>query len=73
LDNKSLERSKALMEKTKYTSINVKLKNKEELLLKQKDLVMLSKKQIEDKKVELVKEKLEKSKQFEFIFLFKYQ
>ncbi len=73
MDNKSLERSKALMEKTKYTSINVKLKNKEELLLKQKDLVMLSKKQIEDKKVELVKEKLEKSKQFEFIFLFKYQ
>jgi hypothetical protein len=59
-----------LLEKTKYTSINIKLKKKEESLLIQKDLIMLSKKQVEDKKVEMVKEKLEKTKQLNYFVLY---
>ena len=59
----SYERSKALLEKTKYALASSELKKNEDYLTMQKDQKAFARKKIEDHKVDLVKKKLEKTKQ----------
>lgn len=59
----SLERSKALLEKTKYALANNELKKNEELLQSQKEAKAFERQRTEDLKVVTIKKKLQKTKE----------
>ncbi len=60
---KSYERSKALLEKTKYSVIDTQLKKNEKLLSKQKEANFYKRLNIEENKITVMKKKLDQSKQ----------
>lgn len=63
--NADYERSKALLEKSKYTTVDGQLRKSENLVQKQKESVFYERKKGEDEKLTVLKKRLEKSKQIE--------
>jgi len=61
--HQSYQRSKALLEKTKYALADFEIKKNEEKIIKSKDQKAQERQKIEEKKVELVRKRLEKEKQ----------
>ena len=59
----SYDRSKALLEKTRYAKLDQELKTGEKLVMKLKEKMFHERKKVEDKKINLIKKKLEISKQ----------